>query len=88
MEDGRKKVLIVDDEPGVRDSLRLLLKNQYEVEVAEDGSQALSVLGAFHPDLILLDLIMPRIDGMETLRQVRERSPKNTCRYFKRFKYG
>jgi DNA-binding NtrC family response regulator len=76
MEDGRKKVLIVDDEPGVRDSLRLLLKNQYEVEVAEDGSQALSVLGAFHPDLILLDLIMPRIDGMETLRQVRERSPK------------
>ena len=68
----RKKVLIVDDEPGIRDSLRLLLQNSYEVITAADGAEALSLAGSVTPDLVLLDLILPKVDGIEILRQLKE----------------
>ena len=68
----RKKVLIVDDEAGIRDSLRLLLKQNFDVMVAADGEQALGMIQEEPPDLILLDLMMPRLDGMETLKRLRE----------------
>ncbi len=70
----RKRVLIVDDEAGVRDSLRLLLKSSFDVHTAEDGQQALSVIDDIKPDLILLDVLMPNLDGMQTLKQLKERS--------------
>ena len=68
----RRKVLIVDDEAGIRDSLRLLLKQNFDVMVAADGEQALGMIQEEPPDLILLDLMMPRLDGMETLKRLRE----------------
>ena len=70
----RKKVLIVDDEAGIRDSLKLLLRNNFDVSTAEDGLQAMAVLDEFKPDLILLDVLMPNLGGIETLKQIRERS--------------
>ena len=70
----RKRVLIVDDEAGVRDSLRLLLKSSFDVHTAEDGQQALNVVDEIKPDLILLDVLMPNLDGMQTLKQLKERS--------------
>ena len=73
MDEARKKVLIVDDEKGVRDSLRLLLKAHFDVETAQDGLEALSMVDQSCPDLILLDVIMPNLDGMETLKQLNER---------------
>ncbi|MDZ4785508.1 MAG: sigma-54 dependent transcriptional regulator [bacterium] len=71
----RKKILIVDDEAGVRDSLRLLLKSTYEVLIAEDGEQALQQVEQGCPDLVLLDLILPKIDGIEALRNIKEKNP-------------
>jgi DNA-binding NtrC family response regulator len=73
MTDLRKRVLVVDDEVAIRDSLKLLLKNNFEVGLAQDGVEALSVLDEFQPDLVLLDVMMPNLDGMQTLIQLREK---------------
>jgi len=59
----RKKILIVDDEPNVRRLLRTLLKKNFTVVEAEDGEQAVTIAGAEKPDLILMDIMMPRMDG-------------------------
>jgi len=69
----RKKVLVVDDEEGIRSSLRLLLKNNFDVSTAEDGNQALSMFDSFGPDLVLLDVMMPNLDGIQTLKQLKEK---------------
>jgi DNA-binding NtrC family response regulator len=76
MSDSRKKVLIVDDEPAIRDSLKLLLKGNFDVSLAEDGQQALGMLEQLSPDLILLDVLMPNLDGLAALRALRERVPQ------------
>ena len=76
MAENRKKVLVVDDEPGIRDSLRLLLKSHFDVYTAEDGIEAISTFDQFSPDLILLDVMMPRLDGIETLKRIREKAPE------------
>lgn len=68
----RRTVLIVDDEAAIRDSLRLLLKSNFNVLTAEDGQQALAVIDENAPDLVLLDVMMPRLDGLETLRRLRD----------------
>jgi DNA-binding response OmpR family regulator len=68
------RVLVVDDEPMVRDVLaRYLQKEGFQVEVAEDGEGALAAFASWTPDLVLLDLMLPRIDGLEVLRRMRER---------------
>ncbi|HEY7755000.1 MAG TPA: response regulator transcription factor [Actinomycetota bacterium] len=70
------RVLVVDDEPMVRDVLaRYLQKEGYAVDVAEDGERALVVSASTMPDLVLLDLMLPRIDGLEVFRRLRERTP-------------
>jgi len=67
------RVLVVDDEAGVRESLRMLLKAECEVSTAPDVESALRVLGATPPDLILLDLVMPGRSGMDLLQELEER---------------
>ena len=65
-------ILIVDDEALTRQLLRLLLHRAgYEVAEAVDGQDALEQLRATRPRLIILDLLMPRLDGCATLRQIR-----------------
>ena len=65
------KVLIVDDEPEVRQVLQEFLSGRgYDVLVAESGPEALSMLGVDQPDLVLLDVTMPGMDGVETLRRI------------------
>jgi DNA-binding response OmpR family regulator len=67
------RVLVVDDEPMVRDVLaRYLARDGFEVETAADGEAALSAFEAARPDLVLLDLMLPRIDGFEVFRRLRE----------------
>ncbi len=67
-----ERVLVVDDEPQIRRALRTALSGHgYEVELAEDGSIALDALALRLPDLVLLDLAMPRVDGLEVVRQTR-----------------
>lgn len=67
-----RKVLIVDDEESVRTSLQLLLKSNFQVETAQDGREALEKMPKLQPDIVLLDLMMPKLDGIETLRQLKE----------------
>lgn len=68
-----QRVLVVDDEPQIRRALRTALSGHgYEVELAEDGSTALDALARRLPDIVLLDLAMPRVDGLEVVRQTRE----------------
>ena len=64
-------VLIVDDEIGPRESLRMILKPDYNVHTAEDGYAALKILRETEMDVITLDLKMPGMSGIETLRQIR-----------------
>jgi len=68
----RKQILVVDDEPNLRRVLSALLaRDDYDVHTAEDGEQALGVLNEHHIDMVVTDLRMPKIDGMELLRRVR-----------------
>ena len=66
------RILVVDDDPAVRDSLRRSLAfNGYEVEVAGDGQRALTAIALRRPDLVVLDVMMPGLDGLETCRRLR-----------------
>ena len=68
------QILVVDDEPAVRTALgRALRLGGYEVEAAEDGSQALTALANASHDAVLLDILMPGIDGLEVCRALRRR---------------
>jgi excisionase family DNA binding protein len=67
-------VLIVDDDPGVRRHVRVSLEAEgYSVREAGDAAEGMAVLEEEKPDLILLDVMMPQVDGWEMLRQVQER---------------
>jgi DNA-binding response OmpR family regulator len=68
----KRRVLVVDDEPMVRDVLERYLELEgFEVATAEDGESALSCFAADPPQLVLLDLMLPRIDGLEVFRRMR-----------------
>lgn len=69
----RRRVLVVDDSPDVGDSLALLLKTfGAEVRVARSGEEGLATCAEFAPELILLDISMPGMDGFETARRLRK----------------
>ncbi len=71
----RPRILVVDDEMGPRESLRMLLKPHYEIKTAETARTALAELGDFRPDLVILDIKMPEIDGLEVLRRIKRVDP-------------
>lgn len=73
-------VLIVDDHPVVREGLRSFLQLQEDMEVvgeAADGVEALEKVGELVPDVVLIDLVMPRMDGITTIRQIGAISPSS-----------
>jgi DNA-binding response OmpR family regulator len=70
-----KRVLIADDEPNIVTSLEYLMtKSGYEVAVARNGEEALALVETFMPDLVLLDVMMPRRSGYEVCQTMRERA--------------
>jgi len=74
----RISVLIVDDHPVVREGLRAFLELHEDLEIvgeAADGVEALEKVGQLVPDVVLMDLVMPRMDGIITIRQIRDLSP-------------
>ncbi len=70
------RILLVDDDPAWRNLYRMALEGQFDLFEATDGYQAMSVLGAVRPDVIVLDLRMPRMDGMDFIRRLSRRSPR------------
>ena len=69
------RILVVDDEIEIRRALRAgLARNDFDVEVAEAGGQALEITAAWRPDVVLLDLGLPDIDGFTVLKRLREKS--------------
>ena len=68
-------ILIVDDENSIRELLALYFRKEgFHVEEAADGAQALLGLEKFKPDLVLLDIMMPILDGLEVCQQIRKHS--------------
>ncbi len=75
---GQLRVLLVDDTPDVRLLLRTLFADRPNVEVireASDGEEAIELAAQLHPDLIVLDIAMPILDGISALSSLREASP-------------
>jgi two-component system, NarL family, response regulator LiaR len=73
------KVMICDDQAIVRDGLELLLKLEKDIEVvglAQDGAQAVDLVENTHPDLVLMDLLMPGVNGVEATRTIRAKHPE------------
>ena len=73
----KQKILIVDDDTNIAELISLYLtKEFYQVQIVEDGEQALQVFDTFQPNLVLLDLMLPGVDGFEICKKIRE--TKNT----------
>jgi DNA-binding response OmpR family regulator len=71
-----KRILVVDDEPEVRQLMEhFLTERGYEVRLAENGRLGLLALDTFRPDVVLLDMHMPELDGLETLKRIAAREP-------------
>lgn len=69
------KILVVDDEPGIVSNVRAYLEREgYLVQAAQDGPTALRLARSFAPDLVVLDIMLPGIDGLEVLRRLRQDS--------------
>jgi DNA-binding NtrC family response regulator len=72
----KRKVLVVDDDPGVRESLRMVLKERYEPMLTGSGEEALAAFGDLRPDVVLLDVLMPGLDGLEVLERLKSGDPR------------
>lgn len=73
-----KKILVVDDEPENRTALEELFRDEYEVITARDGVEALERIQESRPDLVLLDILMPRLDGLQTCHRLRQKEETRT----------
>ena len=70
-----KSVLVVDDEVGARESLRMILKTDYAVFLAKDAEEAILQIKEHPPDVILLDIILPDLDGLKLLEKIKQKEP-------------
>ena len=74
-----KRILIVDDHPALREGLRCLLASHQDFDIvgeAGDGLEAIDSVKKFHPDLILMDISMPKMDGIAATREIKKQWPK------------
>lgn len=73
----RKRILICDDEEGIRESLKLILEKDYDLEFAQNGDEAIKSMSSSPADLTILDIKMPKKDGLETLKELKRISPSS-----------
>lgn len=71
----KRKVLIVDDEPEIRNAMQYMLNTEFEVHTANSGEQALKLMGRTDVDILITDIFMPDIDGLELMRTVSKKYP-------------
>ncbi len=71
----RRSILVCDDEEGIRESLKLILENDYNIIFAENGDEAIEKMKSSPIDIVLLDIKMPRKDGLETLKELKKIKP-------------
>jgi len=69
------KILVVDDEQGPREAMRMILKDLYEVTVLDDAVKALERVAAGDIDVVALDIKMPKVNGLELLQNIKKTSP-------------
>lgn len=68
-----RKILIVDDEPNIVMSLEFIFKKEnFKVFIARDGAEAIEIAETYLPDIILLDIMMPKVDGYQVLKHLKE----------------
>lgn len=71
-----KKILIVDDEPGIRESLNLILSDHYDLILTDSGAQALEIIDNCNDiALVLMDIKMPQVNGLEVLAAIKQKRP-------------
>lgn len=71
------KILLIDDDANICDLIKIYFENEgYEVKVASDGSEGLSYFKMYEPDIVLLDIMLPKKDGWQVCREIREQSSK------------
>lgn len=76
-----KKILLVDDEPNIIMSLEYTFKkNNFQVFIARDGQEALDIVQTETPDLIILDIMMPNVDGYATIEAIRKDEKLTNCK--------
>ena len=75
MQEQRFKILVVDDDEGVRDSLKAILEDEYDVWDAEGGQTALNLFTSIKPDLVYLDLVLPDMGGLDVLKKIKRICP-------------
>jgi DNA-binding NtrC family response regulator len=75
MAEKSRSVLIVDDEVGARESLKMILKSDYEVFLARDAEEGFLQIKVHSPDVILLDIILPDLDGLKVLERIKQSDP-------------
>ena len=76
-----KKILIVDDEPNIIMSLEYTFKkSNFKVFIARDGQEALDILETETPDAIILDVMMPNVDGYTTIQEIKKQEKLNQCK--------
>ncbi len=71
----KKPIMVCDDEEGIRESLKLILEKEYDVIFAESGEVAIKKMRVSPVNLVILDIKMPRKDGLETLRELKRINP-------------
>lgn len=71
----KSKVLIADDDKAIQESLELILSDKYQISIANDGEEALNKAKSIQPDIVLLDIKMPRANGLQALKNLKQLSP-------------
>ena len=72
-----KKILVIDDDTNICEMLKIYMENEgYEVKTANDGAEGVNFFKMYEPDIVLLDIMLPKKDGWQVCREIREIAPK------------
>ncbi|MBI4706925.1 MAG: response regulator [Candidatus Omnitrophica bacterium] len=83
----KQKILICDDSEGLRESLKLILEDDYKLILACDGEEAVQLTEKECPDLVLLDIKMPRLNGIEALKEIVRLRPQTKVLFITGYQY-